>query len=37
MDVSSPGKAQAADSVAAALEAIHPLAQRHTQAVRPRL
>ncbi|MEB3300804.1 MAG: methionine gamma-lyase family protein [Cyanobacteriota bacterium] len=37
MVVSSPGKSEAADRVAAALEAIRPLAQRHTQAVRPRL
>ncbi|MFM7548366.1 MAG: aminotransferase class I/II-fold pyridoxal phosphate-dependent enzyme [Cyanobium sp.] len=36
MVVSSPGN-EATDRVAAALEAIRPLAQRHTQAVRPRL
>jgi len=35
--VSPPGTAQAADTVAAALEAISPLARRHTQAIRPRL
>ena len=35
--VSPLGTAQAFDTVAAALEAISPLARRHTQAIRPRL
>lgn len=37
MVVSTPRTTQAAEAVAAALEAIGPLARRHTQAVRPRL
>jgi cystathionine beta-lyase family protein involved in aluminum resistance len=37
MVVSPPTTAQAAETVAAALDAIHPLARRHTNAVRPRL
>ncbi|MFM9071810.1 MAG: aminotransferase class I/II-fold pyridoxal phosphate-dependent enzyme [Cyanobium sp.] len=37
MVVSPPSSAEATDTVAAALEAISPLARRHTQAIRPRL
>ena len=37
MVVSSPPMARAAETVAAALEAIQPLARRHTAGVRPRL